>query len=125
MRPRIKIQILALYSQLEPCPLPSLKLLRGCPTMSEPSFSLEQLSTVVRDLSTTVNEQGITIARLQTQNGLSFPVISQIYKSHLVKAASCLIFWSLRHRFRHYVAPETITLLDALVEVLMDRWRYS
>ncbi|KIM75063.1 hypothetical protein PILCRDRAFT_92272 [Piloderma croceum F 1598] len=93
--------------------------------MSEPSFSLEQLSTAVRGLSATVNKQGITITQLQAQNGLSFPVVSQIYKSHLVKVASCLIFWSLRHCFRHYVTPETITLLDALVEVLIDRWRYS
>jgi hypothetical protein len=93
--------------------------------MSEPSLSLEQLSTAIGDLSTTVNAQGITIARLQAQNRLSFLIISQIYKSHLVKAASRLIFWSLHHCFGHYVAPETITLLDALVEVLMDRWSCS
>ena len=93
--------------------------------MSEPSLSLEQLSTAIRDLSATVEAQGITIAQLQAQNRLSFPVILQIYKSHLVKVASHLIFWSLCHHFGHYVTPKTITLLDALVEVLMDRWSYS
>jgi len=69
----------------------------------------------------TIEAQQIEIKRLSSLNDLSFPLISDIYKSHLFKAAACLIFWSLHHRVGHYVPPEIITLLDALVEVLMSK----
>ena len=89
------------------------------------SFKLEQLvielKQSVETLKQTVETQQLRIDHLSSVADLTFPIVSDIYKSHLIKGTSRLIFWSLSHRVGHYVSPETITLLDALVEVLISR----
>ena len=69
----------------------------------------------------TIDTQQITIDQLFISNDLSFSLISDIYKFHLFKATAHLIFWSLNHHLGHYVPPETVILLDALIEMLMKK----
>jgi hypothetical protein len=87
---------------------------------------MESYIALSNDFKTLSTNFETRIGALEAQRDLSFSLISQIYKSHLAKAASRLIFWSLHNRLGYYVSPEQITMLDALVEVLMnDKYRHS
>lgn len=82
--------------------------------------SIECQQGTIDALQATVIAQQATILRLSLSNDLTLPIVAAIFKSHIVKATACLIFWSLRHCLNSYVPPETVTLLDALVEVMVD-----
>jgi hypothetical protein len=90
------------------------------------SLSLEQLSAELHALRTQNSNLETRVIVLENQNSLLFPIVSKLYKSHLVKASSRLIYWSLWPRYNSYVSPEKVTLLDTLVSVLMSsKWGYE